>query len=102
MLPKQLVGDGALFLLKVCGESMKDAAIVDGDMVVVRQQPRAENGEMVAAIVDGEATVKTLKLPDPKDPDGHVWLMPCNPVFKPIPGDHATILGKVVTVIRRV
>ena len=96
-LPKQLVGNGTLFLLKVTGDSMINAAIADGDWVVVRQQPDAENGDIVAAMIDGEATVKTLKRSD-----GHVWLMPHNPAYTPIPGDDATILGKIVAVLRRV
>jgi repressor LexA len=96
-LPRQLVGDGTLFLLKVAGDSMINAAIADGDWVVVRQQEDAENGEIVAAMVEGEATVKTLKRSD-----GHVWLMPHNPAYTPILGDDATILGKVVAVLRRV
>jgi repressor LexA len=78
VLPRQLAGDPALSSLEVFSDSMKDAAIADGDMLVVRQQPKAENGEIAAAAVDGQATVKTLKLPDPNDPDGHIWLMPCN------------------------
>ena len=94
-LPKQLVGEGELFLLKVVGDSMIDAAICDGDWVVVRQQT-AENGEIVAALLDNEATVKTFKRKD-----GHVWLLPHNPAFDPIDGDHATILGKVTAVLRR-
>ncbi len=96
-LPKELVGEGSLFLLRVVGESMIDAAICDGDWVVVRQQNVAENGDIVAAMIDGEATVKTFKRVD-----GHVWLMPHNEHFEPIPGDDAAILGKVVTVMRRV
>jgi repressor LexA len=96
-LPKQLVGNGTLFLLKVTGDSMINAAIADGDWVVVRQQPDAENGDIVAAMIDGEATVKTLKRAD-----SHVWLMPHNPAYTPIPGDDATILGKIVAVLRRV
>ena len=96
-LPRQLVGDGQLFLLKVAGDSMIDAAICDGDWVVVRQQPVAENGEIVAAMIDGEATVKTLKRAD-----GRIWLLPQNPAFDPIPGDDATVLGKVVAVLRSV
>ncbi|GAA4286785.1 transcriptional repressor LexA [Georgenia daeguensis] len=94
-LPRQLVGDGELFLLKVVGESMIDAAICDGDWVVVRRQPVAENGEVVAAMIDGEATVKTFQ-----HKDGHVWLLPQNPAFSPIPGDESQILGRVVTVLR--
>ena len=96
-LPKELVGEGSLFMLKVVGDSMLEAAITDGDWVVVRQQPVADNGEIVAAMIDGEATVKTYKRRD-----GHVWLLPQNPAFEPIPGDDATILGRVVTVLRRV
>jgi repressor LexA len=96
-LPRELVGEGTLFMLKVAGDSMVEAAICDGDWVVVRQQPTAENGEIVAAMLDGEATVKTYKRRD-----GHVWLLPHNPAYEPIPGDEATILGRVVTVLRRV
>ncbi|MEN3121042.1 transcriptional repressor LexA [Janibacter terrae] len=95
-LPKQIVGEGSLFLLKVVGDSMIDAAICDGDWVVVRQQPQADNGDIVAAMLDNEATVKTFKRKD-----GHVWLLPHNPAFDPIDGDHATILGKVTAVLRR-
>ena len=94
-LPRQLVGDGELFLLKVRGDSMVDAAICDGDWVVVRRQQVAENGEIVAAMIDGEATVKTLRRAD-----GHVWLMPQNRAYSPIDGDAATILGRVVSVLR--
>jgi repressor LexA len=96
MLPRQFVGDGVLFLLQVVGNSMIEAAIADGDWVVVRQQPTAENGEIVAAMVDGEATIKTLVLAGDE-----VWLMPRNPDFNPISGRNATILGKVVTVLRQ-
>jgi repressor LexA len=96
-LPRDLVGDGELFMLKVVGDSMIDAAICDGDWVVVRQQSDADNGDIVAALLDDEATVKTLKRRD-----GHVWLMPHNPAYAPILGDQATIMGKVVTVLRRV
>ena len=94
-LPKQLVGNGDLFLLSVSGDSMVDAAICDGDFVVVRQQPNAENGEIVAALIDGEATVKTLSRKD-----GKVWLLPHNTAYQPIDGTHATILGKVTAVLR--
>jgi repressor LexA len=96
-LPRQLVGEGTLFLLKVVGDSMINAAIADGDWVVVRQQPVAENGDIVAAMIDGEATVKTFKRAT-----DHVWLMPHNPSYTPILGDEAEILGKVVAVLRRV
>ena len=96
-LPRELVGEGSLFLLKVVGESMIDAAICDGDWVVIRQQNVADNGDIVAAMIDGEATVKTFKRTA-----GQVWLMPHNPAFDPIQGNEAAILGKVVTVIRKV
>jgi repressor LexA len=95
-LPKLLVGEGTLFLLKVVGDSMIDAAISDGDWVVVRQQPEAENGDIVAAMIDGEATVKTFRRRD-----GQVWLLPHNPAYAPIPAADATIVGKVVTVLRK-
>ncbi len=94
-LPRQLVGQGDLFLLKVVGESMIDAAICDGDWVVVRQQQSADNGDIVAALIEDEATVKTFK-----QRDGHTWLLPRNSAFEPILGDHAVILGKVVAVLR--
>ncbi|WP_420898878.1 transcriptional repressor LexA [Cryobacterium glaciale] len=96
-LPRQLVGQGELFMLKVVGESMIDAAICDGDWVVVRQQKTAENGEIVAAMLDNEATVKVLR-----KRDGHTWLLPRNSNFEPIVGDFADILGKVVAVLRSV
>ncbi|MBA3233189.1 MAG: transcriptional repressor LexA [Propionibacteriales bacterium] len=96
-LPRQLVGDGTLFMLEVRGDSMVDAAICDGDFVVIRQQPSAENGEIVAAMIDGEATVKSLQ-----KTSGQVWLLPHNDAYEPIDGTDASILGKVVTVMRRV
>jgi repressor LexA len=104
-LPKELVGDGPLFRLRVRGDSMINAAIADGDIVVVRHQPQAENGEIVAAMIDGETTVKTLQRVD-----GQVWLIPHNPAYIPIPWpvpgedaiEDAAILGKVVAVLRRV
>jgi repressor LexA len=95
-LPRELVGEGTLFLLEVVGDSMIDAAICSGDYVVVRQQPNAENGEIVAALLDGEATVKTLQRKN-----GQTWLLPHNEAYDPIDGTHATILGKVTTVLRR-
>ncbi|WP_432277598.1 transcriptional repressor LexA [Kitasatospora brasiliensis] len=95
-LPRQLVGEGELFALTVRGDSMVEAAICDGDWVTVRRQPVAENGDIVAAMIDGEATVKRLKRED-----GRIWLMPHNPAYEPINGDNATILGKVVAVLRR-
>jgi len=99
-LPRQLVGEGKLIMLKVVGDSMINAAIADGDWVVVRLESDVENGDIVAATIDGvevEGTVKTLKRAD-----GHVWLMPHNPVYTPILGDNAAIVGKVVAVLRRV
>ena len=96
-LPRTLVGEGTLYLLRVRGDSMVDAAIADGDWVVVRQQPNADNGEIVAAMIDGEATVKTLRRRD-----GHAWLLPHNEAYSPIPADEATILGRVVAVLRKV
>lgn len=94
-LPRQLVGDGELFMLRVSGDSMVDVAICDGDWVVVRRQHSAENGEIVAALLGDEATVKTLQRRD-----GHVWLLPANPAYSPIAGDEATVLGRVVSVLR--
>ena len=96
-LPKTLVGEGTLFMLEVAGDSMVDAAICNGDYVVVRQEQTAQNGEIVAALIDGEATVKTLQRKD-----GHVWLMPHNPAYEPINGDEASILGIVTAVLRKV
>lgn len=102
-LPRQLTGEGDLIILRVAGDSMIGAAIADGDWVVVRRETDIENGDIVAAMLDsevsadGEATVKTFK-----KSDGHVWLIPHNPGYAPILGDQATIIGKVVTVLRRV
>lgn len=100
VLPRQLVGEGELFMLRVSGDSMIGAGITDGDLVVIRQQEDAENGDIVAALIDGmevEGTVKTLKRAE-----GHTWLMPQNPLFTPILGDNALIVGKLVAVLRRV
>jgi repressor LexA len=96
-LPQSLVGGGTLFMLEVKGDSMVDAAICDGDYVVIRQQPTAENGEIVAAMIDNEATVKTLQRKE-----DHIWLLPHNESYQPINGDDAVILGKVTAVLRRV
>lgn len=95
-LPERLTGRGTLFMLEVHGDSMVDAAICDGDFVVVREQEDAENGDIVAALLDDEATVKTLRREH-----GHVWLMPHNPAYSPIDGTDARIMGKVVTVLRK-
>jgi len=103
LLPRQLVGDGDLMVLTVTGDSMIGAAIADGDWVVVRRESDIENGDIVAALIvnettgDSEGTVKTFR-----KRDGHVWLMPHNPAFTPIPGDNADLVGKVVVVLRRV
>jgi repressor LexA len=94
-LPRQLTGEGELFMLKVAGDSMIDAAICDGDWVVVRRQNNAVNGDIVAALLDDEATVKTFR-----QRDGHTWLLPQNSRYEPILGDHATVMGKVVSVMR--
>ncbi len=102
-LPRQLVGEGELIALKVVGDSMIDAAIADGDWVVVRRESDIENGDIVAAMLesatsaDREATVKTFK-----QADGHIWLIPHNPAYTPIPADEAKVIGKVVAVLRRV
>ncbi|GAB6897638.1 transcriptional repressor LexA [Kineosporia succinea] len=95
-LPRELVGRGTLFALRVRGDSMIDAAICDGDIVVVKQQPEAYNGDIVAALIDDEATVKVFRRRD-----GHVILEPRNPAYADIDGDGARILGKVVSVLRR-
>ena len=98
-LPRRLTGNGELFMLEVHGDSMVEAAICDGDWVVVRTQADASNGDIVAAMLDdidgATATVKVLFRRD-----GHQWLLPRNPDYAPIPGDEATIMGKVVTVLR--
>ena len=96
-LPRQLVGEGELFLLQVVGDSMIEAAICNGDYVVVRKAQTADNGQIVAALLDGEATVKTLQRKN-----GEVWLMPHNPVYDPIDGTDALIIGIVTAVLRRV
>lgn len=96
-LPRQLVGDGELFLLEVSGDSMVDAAICHGDYVVIKREQTAQNGDIVAALIDGEATVKTFQRKD-----GKVWLLPHNVAYDPIDGTHATVLGKVTAVLRRV
>jgi repressor LexA len=96
-LPESLVGQGELFLLKVVGDSMIDLAICDGDFVVIRSQKNADKGDIVAAMIDGEATVKTFS-----KKDGHYWLLPANENYAPIPADDAEILGKVTAVLRSV
>ena len=96
-LPESLVGSGDLFMLKVVGDSMINAAICDGDFVVIRSQKDCNKGEIVAAMIDGEATVKTFSRKD-----GHIWLLPANDDFEPINGDSCEILGKVTAVLRSV
>lgn len=96
-LPKRFVGEGALFLIRVAGDSMIGAAIADGDQVVVRQQAEAADGDIVVALIDGEMTVKTFLRSG-----NHVWLMPHNPAYAPISGDGAQVLGRVVAVLRQV
>ena len=100
-LPRDLVGDGRLFMLRVRGESMVDAGVLDGDLVVVREQPSVEQGEMCAALIDGEATVKFFR----RTRAGEIFLDPANESFEPIPvaaDQDATVMGKVVTVLRNV
>ncbi|WP_298489925.1 transcriptional repressor LexA, partial [uncultured Rothia sp.] len=94
-LPRRLTGEGELFMLEVHGDSMIEAAICDGDWVVVREQHTADNGDIVAALLDDEATVKVFR-----QVDGHTWLMPRNSNYEPIMGDRATVMGKVVSVLR--
>ena len=96
-LPRELVGEGTLFMLKVVGDSMVDAAICDGDYVVIRQEQTAENGDIVAALIDGEATVKTFQRKN-----GQLWLLPHNAAYDPIDGTNASILGIVTAVLRKV
>jgi repressor LexA len=94
---RSLVGRGTVFGLRVRGDSMIDAAICDGDLVVVRQQQEANSGDIVAAMIDGEATVKVYRRRN-----GHVHLEPRNPAYPVIDGDEAVVLGRVVSVMRRV
>ncbi|MFG1925010.1 transcriptional repressor LexA [Cryptosporangium sp. NPDC048952] len=94
-LPASLVGHGEFFALRVRGDSMIEAAICDGDIVVVRRQPTSDSGDIVAAMLDGEATVKVLHVEG-----GHVQLLPKNAHYAPIDADHATILGRVVSILR--
>ena len=84
------------FALRVRGESMLNAGILPGDLVVVRQQQTCNPGEIVVAMIDDEATVKRFSRKN-----GHVWLMPENDAYAPIDGTYAQILGKVVAVVRQ-
>lgn len=96
-LPKEMTGSGALFAVKVAGDSMANANIFDGDCVIVRQQDTAHNGDIVAARIEDEATVKTFHRAS-----GHVWLMPQNPGYQPILGDQCGLMGKVVATVHRI
>ena len=99
LLPRKIVGYGTLFMLRVAGDSMMNAGISDGDLVVVRQQDGVTSGDIVAALIEGiepEATIKTFQ----QSTDGQYWLMPHNPAYAPIPGGGAEIMGKVVAVLR--
>ena len=99
LLPRKIVGHGTLFMLRVAGDSMMNAGITDGDLVVVRQQEGVASGDIVAALIEGiepEATIKTFQ----QATDGQYWLMPHNPAYVPIPGGGAQIMGKVVAVLR--
>ena len=99
LLPRKIVGYGTLFMLRVAGDSMMNAGISDGDLVVVRQQDGVTSGDIVAALIEGierEATIKTFQ----QSTDGQYWLMPHNPAYAPIPGGGAKIMGKVVVVLR--
>ena len=96
-LPRELTGRGTVFGLRVRGDSMVDAAICDGDIVVVRRQQEAHSGQIVAAMIDGEATVKVYRRRN-----GHVLLEPRNPAYEVIDGDEAVVLGTVVSVLRSV
>jgi repressor LexA len=99
LLPRKIVGYGTLFMLRVAGDSMMNAGISDGDLVVVRQQDGVTSGDIVAALIEGiepEATIKTFQ----QSTDGQYWLMPHNPAYAPIPGGGAKIMGKVVAVLR--
>jgi repressor LexA len=95
-LPRQLVGDGTVFLLKVAGDAMSTAGIHDDDWAVVREQPDLDDGDLVAALVDGEVTVMTFRRASDCG-----WLVPTNPAYRPVPGDEASMLGRVVALLRR-
>lgn len=96
-LPAEMAGSGTLFAVTVAGDSMVNANIFDGDYVIVRQQDTAHDGDIVAALIEDEATVKTFRRAN-----GHVWLMPQNPSYKPIPGDQCGLMGKVVATVHRI
>ena len=96
-LPMECSGaSGEYFALHVRGDSMIDAGILDGDLIVVRSQETAENGEIVVALIGDEATCKRLSRKD-----GKVWLLPENPEYSPIDGTEATVLGRITAVVRK-
>ena len=96
-LPSDFVGDGEFFMLRVRGESMINAGILDNDYIVVRSQPHAQNGEIVVALIDDEATVKRFY-----KEEGHFRLQPEHDYMQPIIVSQVTILGKVVSLLRRI
>lgn len=96
-LPSMLLSDGELFILKVCGDSMIQAGIFDGDYIVVKRQLHASNGEIVVAMVEDEATVKRYY-----KEDGHFRLQPENDTMEPIIVDEVQVIGKVVSLFRRI
>lgn len=96
-LPAGMVGSGALFAVRVTGDSMVNANIFDGDCVIVRQQDTAHDGDIVAALIEDETTVKTFHRAN-----GHIWLIPQNPSYTPIPGDQYGLMGKVVATVHRI
>jgi repressor LexA len=99
LLPRKIVGYGSLFMLRVAGDSMVNAGIFDGDLVVIRLQDDVNSGDIVAALIEGiesEATIKTFQ----QAADGQCWLMPHNPAYPPIPGGGVAIMGKAVAVLR--
>ena len=89
--------EGEYFALRVRGESMLNAGILPGDLVVVHQQPDARNNDIVVALFEDEATVKTFR----RENDGHIWLLPENDAYDPIDGEGCSVLGRVVAVVRR-
>ena len=95
--PREMIGSGVFFAVKVVGDSMEKVNISDGDWAVVRQQDEAHNGDIVAAMIEDEATVKTFFRAS-----GHTWLIPQNTGYEPIPGDRCRLLGKVVRTISRI
>lgn len=96
-IPEIMLGEGEHFILLVRGESMIEAGILDGDYIIVRRQPDANNGDIVVAMIDDSATVKRFF-----KEDGHFRLQPENSTMEPIYADHVTILGKVISLYRLV